>query len=134
VGVDNVIVTANISSFQSITPPDDTSVQGALQNAGFTVSLLPEIATATKNGADSPLLWIVVICGVFCVLCISVCIVVYVRGHRPQRDASQTAQYQIEANQQTIPASSAAYDTQTYMPPYYDPYSRCGLSSHVGTI
>jgi len=130
VGVDNVIVTANISSFQSITLPDDTSVQGALQNAGFIVSLLPKIVAPATTGADSPLLWIVVICGVFCVLGISVCIVVYVRGHRAQRDASQ----QIEANHQTISTSQAAYDTQTYMPPYYDPYSRCGLSSHVGTI
>jgi len=123
VGVDNVIVTAQIKSFQSIIPPEDTVVQQALQNAQYTVSLLPKINTPAKNGADSPLLWIVVICSVFCVLGISVCVVVYMRGHRRQRDASQTLPGQIEANQQTIPPTRAPYDTQTYMPPYYDPHS-----------
>jgi len=124
VGVDNVIVTAQIKSFQSITPPDDTVVQLALQNAQYTVVLLPKVGTPANNGSSTPLLWIVVICGVFCVLGISVCVVVYVRGDRRQRDASQTHQGQIEANQQPIDATRAAYDTQTYMPPYYDPHSQ----------
>jgi len=123
VGMDNVIVTAQIKSFQSIIPPDDTVVQLALQNAQYTVSLLPKIHTPANNGADSPLLWIVVICGVFCVLGISVCVVVYMRGHQRQRDASQTLPDQIEANHKSIPATSAAFDTHTYMPPYYDPHS-----------
>jgi len=101
VGVDKVIITAQIKSFQSITPPDDTVVQLALQTAQYTVVLLPKIGTQANNCSSTPWLWIVVICGVFCVLGISVCIVVYVRSYQQQRDASQTQQDQIEDNWQT---------------------------------
>jgi len=101
VGVDKVIITAQIKSFQSITPPDDTVVQLALQTAQYTVVLLPKIGTQANNCSSTPWLWIVVICGVFCVLGISVCIVVYVRSYQRQRDASQTQQDQIEDNWQT---------------------------------
>jgi len=127
--VDKLIVTAQIITFHSIVPPADTYVQQALQNAHYTVKLLDTSATPANNGSNTPLLWIVVFCGVFCMLGISVCIVVYVRSHQQQREASQTQQdhsLQIEANQKqpNITPTPPAYETQTYMPPYYDPHSQ----------
>jgi len=70
-GTDTLVITAQIQSFQLILLPLTVSIQQAMQNAQYSVVLLPSNGTPANNGSSTPLLWIVVICSVFCALGIS---------------------------------------------------------------
>jgi hypothetical protein len=124
---DTLVITAQIKSYESIVSPSKESIVQAMLDAHYVV-LLPSAGTPANNGSSTPLLWIVVICGVLCALCISMCIVLYVRSYQHQREASHMQQdrsLHMEANieHQNLIPTRAAYETQKYMPPYYDPHS-----------